>query len=168
MIRVYLLFLSQAHILSPRYICLNDTYMFIHCFISQYCILLVLVETLQIYRWQTQGPMAEFCPLPYFIRPAPCFYPAAALSSLPLVKEQSHVYSPKITFGPLKATARLMWHPGENYFDNSVVDCNALSILVNESIKEQKYAIFLEKRGIQICVVEKCYKQSNLKNGKRT
>ena len=61
-----------------------------------------------------------------------------------------------------------MWHPGENYFDNSVVDCNALSILVNESIKEQKYAIFLEKRGIQICVVEKCYKQSNLKNGQRT
>ena len=41
--------------------------------------------------------------------PAPCFYPMAVPSSLPLVKEQLHLYSPKITFGPLKATARLMW-----------------------------------------------------------
>ena len=35
--------------------------------------------------------------------PLPCFYPAAAPSSLPLVKEQLHLYSPKITFRPLKA-----------------------------------------------------------------
>ena len=28
--------------------------------------------------------------------PAPCFYLAAAPSSLPLVKEQLHVYSPKL------------------------------------------------------------------------
>ena len=41
--------------------------------------------------------------------PAPCFYPAAAPSSVPLVKEQLHLYSPKDTFGLLKATARLMW-----------------------------------------------------------
>ena len=40
---------------------------------------------------------------------APCFYPAAVLSSLPIVKEQLHLYHPKITFGPLKATSRLMW-----------------------------------------------------------
>ena len=43
--------------------------------------------------------------------PAPCFYPAAALSSGLTVKEQLHLYSPKSTFGPLKATARLMWPP---------------------------------------------------------
>ena len=43
--------------------------------------------------------------------PAPYFYPAAALSSLPLVKEYLHLYSPKITFGPLKATVRLVWPP---------------------------------------------------------
>ena len=36
--------------------------------------------------------------------PAPCFYPAAALSSRVTVKEQLHVYSPNVTFGPLKAT----------------------------------------------------------------
>ena len=28
--------------------------------------------------------------------PAPCFYPVAALSSLPLVREQLHVHSPKL------------------------------------------------------------------------
>ena len=43
--------------------------------------------------------------------PAPCFYLAAALSSFPLVKEELHLYSPKMTFGPLKATVRLMWPP---------------------------------------------------------
>ena len=43
--------------------------------------------------------------------PAPCFYPVAVRSSLPLVKEQLHLWSPKITFGPLKATTRLMWPP---------------------------------------------------------
>ena len=43
--------------------------------------------------------------------PAPCFYPAAVLSSHLTVKEWLHLYSPKITFGPLKTTARLMWPP---------------------------------------------------------
>ena len=51
------------------------------------------------------------------IRPSTLFYPAQHLvstpgsgpSSLPLVKEQLHLYSPKITFSLLKATARLMW-----------------------------------------------------------
>ena len=56
------------------------------------------------HRWQTQGPGAESSP-------PPCFYPVAAPSSLPLVKEKLGVYSPKITFGPLKATTRLMWPP---------------------------------------------------------
>ena len=54
------------------------------------------------HRWQAQGPQAE----PSL---APCFYLAAALSSLLLVKEQLHLYSPKSTFGPSKATVRLMW-----------------------------------------------------------
>ena len=31
----------------------------------------------------------------------------------PEVKEYLHLYSPKITFGPLKATSRLMWLPGK-------------------------------------------------------
>ena len=43
--------------------------------------------------------------------PAPCFYPAAAPSSHLTVKEQLHLYSPKTTFGPLKATRRLMQPP---------------------------------------------------------
>ena len=41
--------------------------------------------------------------------PTPCFYPVAAPSSFLLLKEQLHLYSPKITFSFLKATARLMW-----------------------------------------------------------
>ena len=41
--------------------------------------------------------------------PAPRFYPLAAPSSWPLVKEYLHLCSPNITFGPLKATTRLMW-----------------------------------------------------------
>ena len=74
--------------------------------------------------------LRSFLPFPYFLQstggkhkahgpnlalhlvlssPAPCFYPVAAPSSLPLVKEYLHLCSPKITFGPLKATARLMW-----------------------------------------------------------
>ena len=46
-------------------------------------------------------------PALYLVLPglAPCFLP----SSLPLVKEQLHLYSPKITFVPLEATTRLMW-----------------------------------------------------------
>ena len=47
----------------------------------------------------------------FFSGPAPCFYPAAAPSSLPLVEKQLYLYGPKITFSPLKATARLMWPP---------------------------------------------------------
>ena len=63
------------------------------------------------HRWQTQacGPN----PALHLVLsgPAPCFYPAASPSSLPQVKEQLHLYSPKITFGPFKATARLIWPP---------------------------------------------------------
>ena len=53
-------------------------------------------------------PMGRMRPSALFY-PAPCFYLEVAPSSLPLVKEQLHVYSPKIAFGPLKATTRLMW-----------------------------------------------------------
>ena len=63
------------------------------------------------HRWQTQGSWAKSSPPPCFICPSPRFYLAAAPSSLPLVKEQLHLCSLKITFGPLKATARLMWPP---------------------------------------------------------
>ena len=45
------------------------------------------------------------------LSPATCFYLAAAPSSHLTVKEQLHVHSPQVTFGPLKATARLMWPP---------------------------------------------------------
>ena len=54
------------------------------------------------------------------IQPSILFYPAWHLvstqqqrraPSLPLVKEQLRVYSPKITVGSLKATTRLMWPP---------------------------------------------------------
>ena len=38
--------------------------------------------------------------------PAPCFYLVAALSSRLTIKEYLHLYSPKITFGPLKASNR--------------------------------------------------------------
>ena len=48
------------------------------------------------HRWQTQGPRAESGPPPCFIQLAPCFYPAAALSSHLTVKEQLHLYSPKL------------------------------------------------------------------------
>ena len=56
--------------------------------------------------------------------PAPCFYPAAVPSSRLTIKESLHVYSPKITFGPLKATVRLMWPPGENEFDVPTIEEN--------------------------------------------
>ena len=49
--------------------------------------------------------------------PAPCFYPAAVPSSLPLVKEELHLYSPKVTSGPLKATCEADVAPNENEFD---------------------------------------------------
>ena len=57
------------------------------------------------------GAQAKSGPPPCFIWPSTLFLPAAAPSSLPLVKEQLHLYSPKITFGPLKVTVRLMWPP---------------------------------------------------------
>ena len=62
------------------------------------------------HRWQTQ----EAHRLNLAVRlvlsgPAPCFHPEAALSSHLTVKEQLHLYGPKITFGPLKATVRLKW-----------------------------------------------------------
>ena len=53
---------------------------------------------------------------------APCFYPATAPSSLLLVKESLPLYSPKITFGPLKATARLMWPLVKIEFDTPDID----------------------------------------------
>ena len=62
-------------------------------------------------RWQTQGPQAESGPPPCFIWPGTLFLPGSSSSSMPLVKAWLHLYSPKITFGPLKATARLMWPP---------------------------------------------------------
>ena len=63
--------------------------------------LFVYTLTLE-HRWQTQGLWAKSSP-------PPCFYPVAAPSSLPLVKEELHLYRPKITFNPLKVTARLTW-----------------------------------------------------------
>ena len=70
------------------------------------------------HRWQTQGPQAESGPPPCSIRPAPCFYPAAALSSLPLVKG-SYMYTvlklhsalwrqPRGWCGPQR---KWVWHP---------------------------------------------------------
>ena len=67
-------------------------------------------------RWQTQGPRAESALHLVSSGPAPCCYPAAALSSH-LTVEWLHLYRPKITFGPLRATTRLMWPPHENEFD---------------------------------------------------
>ena len=58
------------------------------------------------HRWQTQRPQALHHVLSGL---APCFYWMAAPSSHLTVKKQLHLYSPKITFGPLKATTRLMW-----------------------------------------------------------
>ena len=55
------------------------------------------------HRWQTQG-----------LRPNPDLHlvlSGPAPSSRLTVKEQFHLYSPKMTFGPLKATTRLMWPP---------------------------------------------------------
>ena len=52
-------------------------------------------------------------PALHLVSPGPtsCVYLAAAPSSLPLVKEELHFYSPKTTFSPLRATVRLMWPP---------------------------------------------------------
>ena len=55
--------------------------------------------------------------------PAPCFYLAAAPSSRLAVEEWLHLRTPKITFGPFKATARLMWPPGKNEFDPPDLEC---------------------------------------------
>ena len=81
--------------------------LFFPLFLAQLCTQCYLLT----HRWQTQDPRAESTLHLVLSGPAPCFYLAAAPSSLPLVKEQLHLYSPKITFGPLKATARLMWPP---------------------------------------------------------
>ena len=64
----------------------------------------IFIRTHLDHRWQTQGPWAKS-------GLAPCFYPAAVPSSCLTVKAQLHLYSPNITFGPLKATARLIWPP---------------------------------------------------------
>ena len=73
------------------------------------------------HRRQTTRPKAEACPPPCFIvlsGLAPCFYPASALSSGLTVREWLHLYSPKITFSPLKALLswcgpswKWVWHP---------------------------------------------------------
>ena len=60
------------------------------------------------HRWQTQVPKAESGPPPCFIWPSTLFLPGRSASSLPLFKEQLHLYSPKIKFSPLKANVRLM------------------------------------------------------------
>ena len=69
--------------------------------------------------------------------PAPCFYLVAAPSSLPLVQEWLHLYSPKIIFSPLKVTSRLMWprwkwvwHPC------SIGSCPKLNVVENYHFPE--------------------------------
>ena len=62
-------------------------------------------------QWQTQGPRAGS-------GPPPCFYLAAAPSSRLTVKEQLHLYSPKITLHPWKADVA----PGENELDTPAVE----------------------------------------------
>ena len=70
------------------------------------------------------------------IQPSTLFYPTwhHVSTQRQLVKEQLHLYSPKITFGPLKATSRLMWPPGENEFDTP-----ALAPQVSASLTAKKY-----------------------------
>ena len=53
--------------------------------------------------------------------PAPGFYPAAAPSSLPLVKEQLHLYSPKNHIRPFEGNHKADVAPGENEFDTPAV-----------------------------------------------
>ena len=57
------------------------------------------------HRRQTQGPRAESGPPPGFIRPGSLFLPGSSTELL----APSQLYGPEVTFGPLKATARLMW-----------------------------------------------------------
>ena len=61
------------------------------------------------HRWQTPGPWAEAGPPPCFIRPGTLFLPSGSTELLDPSSGVLHLYSPKITFGPLKATTRLMW-----------------------------------------------------------
>ena len=69
------------------------------------------------HRRQTQGLWAESSPPPCFIQPAPCFNLVAGLNSLPVVKEL-HLYTFKITFGPLNVISNEAHvAPGENEFD---------------------------------------------------
>ena len=63
------------------------------------------------HRRQTQGLQAKPGPPPCFTWPSTLFLPGSSTSSRLTVKEQLHLYSPQITFGPLKATWRLMWPP---------------------------------------------------------
>ena len=58
--------------------------------------------------WQTQarGPNPAST---LFHPPQHLISSISSVSAELTVKEQSHVYSPKVTLGPLKATARLMW-----------------------------------------------------------
>ena len=63
------------------------------------------------HRWQTGGPQAESGPPPCFILPGTLFVPR---SSLPLVREKLHLYSPTITFG---GNHQADVAPCENEFD---------------------------------------------------
>ena len=69
------------------------------------------VDNIIDHRWHTQSRGLNLAFHLVLSGPAPCFYLVVAPSSHLTVKEELHVYSPKITFGPLKATTRLMWPP---------------------------------------------------------
>ena len=53
--------------------------------------------------------VANTRPPPGFILPTTWFLPGHSAQLLAPVKEELYLYSPKSTFGPLKATLRLMW-----------------------------------------------------------
>ena len=79
--------------------------------ISGACPVLLLSLFPLDHRWQTQGLWLNPALHLVLSVQAPCFYLVAAPSSHLTVKEYLHLYSSKMTFGPLKATSRLMWPP---------------------------------------------------------
>ena len=114
------MFCFTSTLIFPSYI--------LWCYIFQLLVPSVFINTLYIILWiiiyhyffrflvYTTGDKHKACgpnPALHLVLsgPAPCFYPVAVPSSLPLVKEQLHLHSPIITFDPLKAIARLMWPP---------------------------------------------------------
>ena len=96
------------------------------------------------HRWQTQGPWAES-------GPPPCFYPAA-LSSHLTVKEQLHLYSTKITFGPLKATPRLMWPPVKMNLTPLIQSIEEKKVLEKKEIPKRNLVPPLTSVAISICL----------------